>query len=203
LKTGTDRRTRSVGLFGGTFDPVHTGHLIIAEFLREKAGLDRIVFVPAALPPHKPAERMFDAGERCRMLQAAIAGNPKFALSDIELLRDGPSYSIDTVREMKATLPEGTRLVFIIGRDNLLDMDKWKDPQALVAESTLLIADRICNCPFEVPGWLAGRFELVRSPLIQISSTDIRRRIREGLSIRYLVPDVVREIVEEIRRGKG
>ncbi len=174
---------------------MHTGHLIIAEFLREKAGLDRIIFIPAAHPPHKPDEQMFEAGERYAMLSAAISPNPCFSVSDIELKREGPSYSIDTVRQMKALLPAGARMVFIIGRDNLLEMEKWKDPESLVAECPLLIADRPCPSPFDIPQWLNGRYELIDSPLIQISSTDIRKRIREGESIRYFVPDVVFDMI--------
>jgi len=201
LKTGPSKpgAVKRVGLFGGTFDPVHQGHLIIAEFLREKASLNRIVFVPSAHPPHKYSEQMFDAPRRYAMLEKAVSGNPCFFVSDIEMKRGGPSYTIDTIREMKASLGEETEILFIVGRDNLGEIETWKEPQRIVSECRLLVADRICDSPFDIPGWLKGQFELVKSPLIQISSTDIRRRILEGRSIRYLVPDAILNMIESSR----
>lgn len=187
-----------IALFGGTFDPVHLGHLIIAETLREQAGLDTVVFIPAANPPHKHHELMFDAIRRYALLQAAVAGNPGFALSDIELVRGGTSYTIDTIRDMKAGFPAGTELLFIVGRDNLYEIEQWKSPRDIVRECRILVADRSCANSRDIPQWLAERIEQVETPLIQISSTDIRQRIREGKSIRYLVPEAVRLMIKNM-----
>ena len=190
---------KRIGLFGGTFDPVHYGHLIIAETVREQANLDVVLFIPSSQPPHKENhELMFDTEQRIRMLSDAIKDNPFFAVSDIELSRKGTSYTIDTIREIKAYMPPETEFPFIVGKDNLYDLETWKEPQSIIEECSILAADRICDEKHDIPEWLKTKVEMVNAPLIEISSSDIRKRIIEGKSIRYLVPEMVADIIEKV-----
>ena len=189
---------KRIGLFGGTFDPVHTGHLIIAETVCEQANLDVVMFIPSANPPHKNRELMFDADQRFRMLSEAIKDNPNFIVSDIEMQREGPSFTIDTIRKIKDDLPPETELSFVVGRDNLYEMETWKETEAILEECTILVADRICGKKGDIPDWLKKKVVFVKVPLIEISSSEIRKRIREGKSIRYLVPDVVADMIKKL-----
>ena len=186
---------KQIGLFGGTFDPVHAGHLIIAQSVLEELGLDTVLFIPSAHPPHKQSDIMFSPEERFSMLARAIQGNPRFRVSDIEMNRQGPSYTIDTIREIKSTLSADTALSFIIGRDNLFEISAWKEPLAIIGECRIIVADRPVGAADPIPDWLADSIVLVRVPLIEISSSDIRARIRTGRSIRYLVPDAVHDMI--------
>ena len=190
---------KKIGLFGGTFDPVHIGHLIIAETVLEQSGLDMVMFIPSARPPHKHHELMFTAHQRLKMLSEAIKDNPNLVVSDIEMKREGPSYTIDTIREIKAALPSGTELSFIVGKDNLYEMETWKDPHAIIEECTILVADRICEKKCDIPDWLKTKVKMVNVPLIEISSSEIRNRIREGKSIRYMVPEVVEKEIGRLK----
>jgi len=186
---------RRIGIFGGTFDPVHNGPLIIADALHERAGLDKVLFVPSARPPHKGSEIRFSAEERLHMLMLAIDGDPRFSVSDIELRREGPSYTIDTIRENKRSLGGGTEVLFIVGMDNLYEIGMWKNPKGIVDECRILAARRVCDIDGKVPEWLMKRVIVVDAPLVEISSSDIKKRLREGRSIRYLVPEVVRKAI--------
>ena len=191
---------KKIGLFGGTFDPVHTGHLIIAQSVRESLGIDSIIFIPSARPPHKNTDIMFTPEERYSMLSAALEGNPHFLISDIEKKRKGPSYTIDTIREIKSTVAPGTDISFIVGRDNLVEISGWKDPHSIIGECGILAAGRPGHENDTIPGWLKDAVNIVPTPLIDISSSDIRARLREGKSIRYLVPDAVFEFIENVTR---
>ena len=186
---------KKIGLFGGTFDPIHTGHLIIAQSVLETAQLNTIIFIPSARPPHKNSDIMFSPEQRYAMLSAAIKDNPFFQVSDIEMKRTGPSYTIDTIQQIKSTIDDDTTLYFIIGRDNLFEISSWKDPQALIQECRIIAADRPCAENDTIPDWFNGFIDIVKVPLIEISSSDIRARIRQGKSIRYLVPDTVFEMI--------
>ena len=188
---------RTIALFGGTFDPVHTGHLILAGAVHEVLNLESVVFIPSARPPHKGPRLMFSAEKRYLMLCAATAGDPRFAVSDIELKREGPSYTVDTIRQFRESLPQEKALAFIIGMDNLYEMASWKDPRAIISECRLIVMRRPCveECP--VPEWLRESVEFVESPLVEISSSDIRARITEKRSIRHLVPDAVVHMIAE------
>ena len=190
------RANKKIGLFGGTFDPVHNGHLIIAESIREQAGLDIVIFIPSANPPHKHHELMFNAEQRFRMLSDAVRNNPGFSISDIEMQREGPSFTIDTIREIKAGLSPETQLSFIVGKDNLYELQTWKETKAILEECTVLAADRICEKKLDIPDWLSSKVIFVKVPLIEISSSEIRKRIGEGKSIRYFVPDSVADMIE-------
>ncbi len=182
---------KKIGIFGGTFDPVHIGHLIVAESVREQAGLDIVIFIPSAHPPHKHYELMFSPRQRYDMIASAIEGNPTFAVSDIELKREGPSYTVDTLREIKKTLHPDAELYFIVGRDNLYDIEMWKNPREIIAECAILVADRVCDSRKDTPEWLKHKTDFVSAPLIEISSSDIRHRIRDKKNIDYMVPDSV------------
>ncbi|MCE5251599.1 nicotinate-nucleotide adenylyltransferase [bacterium] len=188
---------KRVGLFGGTFDPIHTGHLIIVQAVYEKTGLDSVVFIPSANPPHKEGpDIMFTPEERYSMISAAICGNPHFEVSDIEMKRTGPSYTIDTIREFKASGKTDIDLAFIVGRDNLYEISSWKDPLSIIRECRIIVAERPYHDTREIPGWLSDHIEIVSVPLVDISSTVIRSRIREGKSIRYMVPGPVADAIE-------
>jgi len=198
IKQGQKSKKR-IGLFGGTFDPVHNGHLIIAESVREQQELDEVIFIPSASPPHKHHILMFGAEERFRLLAESVRDNPYFSVSDIEMRRKGPSFTIDTIREIRAGLGAGTELFFILGRDNLYELETWKETTSILDECTILVANRIWASERPIPGWLESRVVTVTVPLIAISSSDVRTRIREGKSVRYLVPEPVLDAIKSLK----
>lgn len=184
-----------LGLFGGTFDPPHLGHLIIAQAIYENTPLDRVCFIPSAHPPHKSDDVMFPADTRYRMTNAALEGYDSFEISDCELKREGPSYTVDTIQYFRSLHPYDD-LYFIVGRDNLKELRTWRDPGKIIEMCKILVADRT-GCPeVSVPAWLEGHVIFVDTPLIEISSTDIRTRIRERKTITHLVPEPVRMLIE-------
>lgn len=176
-----------IGVFGGTFDPVHVGHLAIAQAALDSAKLDRIVFVPARRSPLK--ERGPDASEadRLLMLQAAVKGEPRFAVSRVELEREGPSYTVDTLEALR---PEG-ELFLILGSDALADFPRWRSPDRIRALAKVLVARRP-GAPEPDSAW-AQAFD---APSLDISSRELRVRASRGLSLRYLVPDDVWRHIE-------
>lgn len=188
----------TIAIFGGTFDPVHLGHLILAEHVAGFAALGEVVFVPAGRPPHKEGRTLAAARDRLAMVEAALAGNPCFSVSTIELERgDRPSFTIDTVRRLKA---EGAREVaLILGADSLVELATWREPEALVAESRVLVVERPGVELADAPDHLRRHATRVPAPLIDISSRMIRERVAAGHSIRYLVPEAVREYIAEHR----
>ena len=189
-----------VGLYGGTFDPVHCGHLIIARAVQEQLSLDRIIFLPSANPPHKQDEGLLACGHRAEMVRLAIADEPGLEFSDFDLTREGPSYTIDTVLHFRKTLGEDVALHWIIGADSLAELLSWRRVSELVDACRIVTAGR---AGWDRESWSALRTELVEAqvqrleadvldtPVIQIASTEIRDRIRRGLSVRFLVPDAV------------
>jgi nicotinate-nucleotide adenylyltransferase len=188
-----------LGVFGGTFDPVHVGHLILAEQCREQGRLDLVVFIPAARPPHKPDHVITPFAQRVEMLALAIAGHHAFRIDELEKDRAGPSYTVDTLAELRQRHP-GAELALLIGADSLRDFPTWYAPDRIVAQAELLVMARpgaalppTTALAEEVGTSPAGglRIRLVDVPLIGISSTDLRRRVREGKSIRYFVPRAV------------
>jgi nicotinate-nucleotide adenylyltransferase len=187
-----------LGLFGGTFDPVHVGHLLLADTVRSDCGLDRILFIPAAVPPHKREASTSSIDDRYRMVGLAIQDHPGFQVSDLELRRTGASYTADTVLELESSQEwKGWELFLILGADMLIDFVNWKNPDEILKQVRLLVMER--------PGYdvgLAGKRFLsqctfVKTPLIDISSSQIRRRICEGKSIRYWVPKAVERFILE------
>ncbi len=191
---------RRVGLLGGTFDPIHWGHLIMAEEARQGAGLDQVLFLPAAEPPHKVGQAITPIGHRLQMVQLAIASHPAFALSRLDVDRPGPHYSVDMVRLFLERAPAGTEVFFLVGADSLEDMPTWKDPARLLDLCRVLAMNRPGHEPdldalAQVLPAVRERVQVLPMPLIGISGTDIRRRVREGRSIRYLVPEEVRQYI--------
>jgi nicotinate-nucleotide adenylyltransferase len=188
-----------LGLFGGTFDPVHLGHLILAEQCREACKLDRLWFVVAGSPPHKPGERTAQS-HRLEMVRLAIAGHPVFEVSELEARRPGPHYSIDTLRAVRRDHPDD-ELFFLIGADSLVDLPTWRDPAGIARLATIVVVNRpgIEQVdPAGLPDLGEGvhPFEVVTIPPIGIASNDLRRRLKEGRSIRYLVPRAVEAYIE-------
>jgi nicotinate-nucleotide adenylyltransferase len=188
-----------LGVFGGTFDPVHLGHLILAEQCREQARLDQVFFIPAASPPHKPAPEITPFGHRVEMLSLALAGQPAFRVNELESERPGPSYTADTLEELHRRQPEA-HLFWLIGADALPDLSCWHQPERIVAAAGLLVvgrpgfdlwpAERL-RAALRLPPQAALRLEVAQMPLVDIASRDLRRRAQEGRSLRYLVPRAV------------
>jgi len=170
---------KKIGLYGGSFDPIHNGHLILARDALERLGLDRVVFLPARISPHKLNHPPADPEARCQMLAAAIAEEEYFAMDDCEIRREGPSFTIDTVRAYRERYPEA-RIYYFIGDDNLEDLDSWKDIAQLRELVEFVVLSR-AGLPF-----LAEFATITRR--VEISSTEIRKRIARGLSVRYMVP---------------
>jgi nicotinate-nucleotide adenylyltransferase len=196
-----------IGVFGGTFDPVHLGHLIIAEQAREQAQLDEVLFVPAAQPPHKIDEAITPFERRVEMLALAIAGHPSFRIDTLERDRPGPSYTADTLAELHARQPDDT-LALLVGSDVLPDFAKWRDPGRILELAELIVAERRGSAVWSaerlrqelaLPVESPLRLRLIDVPLTVLASTDVRERVRTGRSVRYLVP----RAVEEYIRGRG
>ena len=188
-----------IGLLGGTFDPVHIGHLIGAQAAADQIGLDQVLFVPAANPPHKSTVPISEAEHRVAMLKLAVADNGRFAIYLDEIERGGSSYTIDTIRRFRQTLAPQDELFFILGADNLAEFTTWKDWRAICRESRLISLKRegFSAVDYSIPEPLQQVEILwVDMPLIGISSTDIRSRIVAGTSTRYWVPQAVAEYIE-------
>ena len=191
-----------LGVYGGTFDPPHLGHLILAENAADSLRLSRVLFVPAADPPHKAADTVAAAAEhRLAMVERAIAGNTRFAVSRVDMDRPGPHYSVDMLRALGADYP-GAALVFLIGTDSLRDLPTWSRPADLITLATLGVMRRpgiappdLTELERQIPG-LRARVEWVDAPLIDIASSDLARRIAAGLSVRYQIPDAVCDYIE-------
>jgi len=200
--------TRSkIGVLGGTFDPIHLGHLIVAEDIRQKLGLGEVLFVPAGRPWLKlKEEKPISAAEhRLAMVRLAIASNPCFKVSTMEIDRPGLSYSIDTVLELKAKLGAKAGIYFILGPDALAELPMWKDPARLVEICQVVGIGRpgyaeanLRKLESSIPG-VSQRIMLVDVPQIDISATEIRNRVAQGLSISYLVPEAVENYIAEHR----
>ncbi len=183
-----------IGVFGGTFDPVHNGHLVIAVAALESLGLDRVIFVPTRRSPLKSYDPVAGVAERLAMLERAIAGEPRFECSRIELDRPEPSYSVDT---LEALAPRGS-LFFILGADAARDISRWKDPARILELATLVIAGRPGSDP---PADKLGI--VLEAPLVDVSARELRALAARGRSLRYLVPDAVWRYIEEHGLYKG
>jgi nicotinate-nucleotide adenylyltransferase len=195
-----------IGVFGGTFDPVHLGHLILAEQSREQARLDRVLFVPAARPPNKQHQAITPFSQRVEMLALAIAGHPAFQIDELEKDRPGPSYTVDTLEELHRRYPDD-QLSLLIGSDCLSDLAHWRDPARICQLAELLIMAR--------PGWSIEQFpteanlprdmhrQIIHAPMIDLASRDLRRRAAEGRSLRYLVPRAVECYISAHRLYQG
>ena len=192
-----------VGVLGGTFDPVHNGHLIIAEEAQAKLGLAKVIFIPAGRPYFKDGENVSEMGWRLAMLELAVNGNPSFEIDTLELEREGATYTIDTMEELRKRMGEDVELFFIIGIDALSELGRWKEPRRLASICQFATMRRpgfteldLESIEREVPG-VSGRVHVLDNVQVDISSSDIRSRVEEGRSIRYLVPPAVAEYIEE------
>ncbi|MEW6510663.1 MAG: nicotinate-nucleotide adenylyltransferase [Bacteroidota bacterium] len=187
-----------LGIFGGTFDPVHHGHLIVAEYVREKVGLDRVLLVPSFISPHKQEEAVSEVEDRLAMLREAVGPKSRLEISEIELRRGGVSYTVDTLRELSASHP-ADRLFLLLGSDNVREFHTWKDPAEIGRLARLIVLTR--------PGheWIPSESSLLVGaifcdvPGIDISSTEIRRRVSLGLPIALMVPPGVERYIVEHR----
>ena len=194
-----------IALYGGTFNPIHHGHLIVARAVLEHFGLNRVVFLPSATPPHKHAEDLCDAVHRESMVKLGIEGEPGFEFSDFDLRRDGPSYTIETINHFRRELGPETELFWVIGADSLSELSAWMRIQDLVEACHVVTAVR--------PGWREPPWDdlrhaltedhikalqggILHTPLIGISATDIRERVGAGKSVRFLIPENVRAHIE-------
>jgi nicotinate-nucleotide adenylyltransferase len=187
-----------LGLFGGTFDPVHLGHLRAAESARVQLGLDRVFLVPAAHPPHR-ATAVSSALDRYTMTALASSGSPLFVACDVEMLREGPSYTIDTVSALEAQHP-GDEIVLLVGSDAFSEMGSWRDSGRLLDRVEVAVVPRPGASGLPEPDASlpnGRRARLVGGPAIDVSSTKIRALVREGRSIRYLVPDGVLDYIQK------
>ena len=195
-----------VGILGGTFDPIHLGHLIVAEEARVGRDLRRVVFIPAGQPRLKGEQPQATAEQRLRMVELAVAANPHFRVARNEVARPGPTYTVDTLAELQRQLGPETTLCFILGLDALAQFHRWKDPERLIEMCELIIASRpgfqntgILDEQLARYPTLGGRISLLNIPRIDISSTDIRQRAARGGSLRYLVPESVANYAREQR----
>ena len=193
-----------IGVLGGTFDPVHYGHLILAEEARAAVPLDQVLLVPAGQPPHKLDEPHTPARHRLAMLELAIAGNPALGISRVDVDRPGPHYSVDMVHLVRQESPPDAEIFFIMGLDSLTNILSWHDPAGLLAQCRLIVAERpgyavdLAELVARLPA-LEGRVDFIAMPLIQISGADLRRRVRQGRPIRYQAPETVRAYIEQHR----
>lgn len=188
---------RRLGILGGTFNPVHNGHLIIADAARRALKLDRVVFIPSSEPPHKQGLGILDFNLRYRMLEEAIADNTSFAVSDIEHRREGFSFTVDTLRSIREMASENVKIFFLIGSDNLSLLDTWREPEKIVSLCSLVSLTR----PGRENGTGATRLDsqitFLDVPQIDISATMIRDLVAAGESVRYLVPPTVEQFIRK------
>ena len=206
-----------IGVMGGTFNPIHIGHLRSAEEVREAFDLKRVIFIPSANPPHKEKKGIIDIHDRLELVREAVEENPFFSASDIEAIRDGKSYTVDTLKEIRKRLDNGGELFFIMGLDAFVEIETWYSYRELFDLTHFVVTDRPTseshNPPLVLPETLADIFEEVdgRTLLhpsgnrvyyhnisaLDISATEIRRLVGKGSSIRYLVPDRVNDIIKQ------
>ncbi|MFQ5593775.1 MAG: nicotinate-nucleotide adenylyltransferase [Anaerolineae bacterium] len=190
-----------VGVFGGTFDPPHIGHLVAAEEARTQLNLARVVFVPAGAPPHKLEEPVTSAIHRVEMITRAATSNPHFFVSLTDVERSGPSYSVEMVRALREKWGPDAEIHFIIGMDSLIDMPNWHRPDQLVSLCRLAVVDRpgytadLGMLGQIIPG-ISQKIDFVSMPLLDISSTELRRRASLGQALRYYVPDEVESYIQ-------
>jgi nicotinate-nucleotide adenylyltransferase len=196
-----ERHGRRIGIFGGTFDPPHIGHLWLAALAAETVRLDRVLFMPASQPPHKRRRGMTGAADRLLMTRLAIEGDPLFELTAIEMERAGPSYTVDSIAELERLYGEGDRLFLIMAADSLAQIDTWRDPDLLLESTEWIVGPRpgtdlpAAGALEDRFGPAASRIHLLDGPALDLSSSDLRRRVAAGNTIRYLVPRRVEELI--------
>ena len=199
------KETQRIGIFGGSFDPIHQGHLIVAESFRESMDLDSVVFLPAYVSPFKTETIPTSDKHRVEMLRLAICGNSSFRLDDREIKRGGVSYTVDSLRAMREEWP-GAEFFMLVGSDSLVGFDRWREPEAVLSLAHLVVAHRggWGSIAWEDLARVASPSQLANMqsrvldvPQIEIASRDLRRRVREGRTIRYMVPAAVEAYIRE------
>jgi len=185
-----------LGVLGGTFDPIHMGHLVLAEQVREKLQLDQVIFIPCASPPHKTEQELSSAKDRFEMTKLALEGNPYFSVSDIELKRKGLSYTVETLRELKGSYKD-SEIYFLTGSDVLNEITTWKNPEEIYKLAKIVIGVRPGFDKFEPEDHFVKKSIMVNITGMDISSTQIREKVRKGESIKYLVPSKVEGYIKE------
>lgn len=191
-----------LGVFGGTFDPVHNGHLIVAEHVRTKIGLASVLFVPAGQPWFKEGQTVADAKHRLEMTRLATADKVHFAVSDMEVRREGPTYTIDTLMDLRERMGEGVEMFLILGIDALNELHRWRRPGDVLDMATLVAVARPGAETLDpsaldsIRDGASDEVVIVDGPLIDISAADIRRRMSEGLSVRGIIPRAVEEYAD-------
>ena len=194
-----------IGVFGGTFDPIHLGHLLLAEQCREQGQLDQVWFVPSARPPHKDAPAISPFAQRVEMLQLAIAGQPAFRVDELEKDRPGPSFTVDTLESIHQRQPQD-ELFLLLGSDSLHDLPHWYEPDRIVRAATLLVMARSdwvllsaeeLHGELRLPPEVPVRLQVVQVPLIGIASRDLRRRAESGRSFTLLLPRAVEAYIHD------
>ncbi len=178
-----------IGLYGGSFDPIHNGHLILARDAMERLELDKVIFLPARISPHKLDRPPAPPEARCQMLSAAIADEPRFEMDPCEIERGGPSFTIDTVKSFQSRHPDA-KLYYFVGDDNLPELESWKDSAKLREAAQFVVLSR-AGMPF------LSEFPTITRH-VEISSTEIRKRVARGLSVRYMAPLPVCELIEKL-----
>jgi nicotinate-nucleotide adenylyltransferase len=192
-----------VGILGGTFNPPHIAHLVCAQEAYLQLGLDQVMLIPARIPPHKPVDDEPGAEHRLELCRAAIEGDDRFTVSDLEMTRDGPSYTVDTLNALTRRAPD-SELFMIVGGDVAAGLPSWHEPERVLSLATLAVAKRRGAARARVEQALQAlqggeRAVFLRMPRIAISSTLVRRRVRHGEPIKYFVPDAVAEYIERHR----
>ena len=188
-------RPRRLGVFGGTFDPPHIGHLAVGRQLVEKDGLDEVMWIPARIPPHKRRRRIAPAGLRLEMVRAATDGVEGQVVSDLELAREGPSYTVDTLRALRSEYPD-LDPVLILGADQFAELSTWREPEEVARLARLWVLEREGESPRDVDPGVDVEWTSAQVSRVDVSSSEIRRRIREGEPFRHLVPEGVVEVIE-------
>lgn len=191
---------KRVGIFGGTFDPIHMGHLIVAETIMDEFHLDKVVFIPAAVPPHKLDKQISPAKHRYMMTMLATCSNPRFQVSDMEMHRQGPSYSRDTLAQLIEEHGRDTEFYFIVGADSVENLHTWNRIDELLTMCHFIGASRPgCMPDMEKIskrfGPLAEKIHCLETPELEISSTEIRHRVGQKRTIRYIVPETVEQYI--------
>jgi len=193
-----------IGILGGTFDPIHYGHLIIAEEIREFCKLDKVIFIPTGLPPHKTGRRVTDPEHRYNMLTAATASNPKFDVSRVEIDREGYTYTVDTLKQLKGIYGQNSEVFFITGADVIHELLTWKEYMQVFTMCEFIAAFRpgIDREVFvreinSLQDNYSAKIHMVETPVIDISSTDIRKRICDNKTIKYLVPESIEDYIRK------
>jgi nicotinate-nucleotide adenylyltransferase len=194
---------KKIGLLGGTFDPIHMAHLLIAEDAREMLGLDTILFIPAGKPWLKADQKVSESEHRLAMVELAISSNPHFGVSDIEVKRPGPTYTVDTLEQLRVEYDPNTEIHLILGMDSLKELARWRSPEQLFDLSTIVGISRPGQVDIKphilesIAEGVSGKVILIPGPSVGISGTDIRDRVANGRSIRYRVPEAVESYILE------